>query len=644
MRRILTILVLFAAVLTAGAKDIAKISSPDGKNTVTVSFDGTLRYEIHRNGDLILSPSPLTMKVNGKVWGTDARARKVTYRKVDENVNFTVARKAPVMRNSYSEAVLRYKEYNVEFRAYNDGVAYRFVGTSKASGKVEQEVVRYNFAEDYHSYTLLTKNLQNWFEENYTEKKLSELPSDMVSMTPLMVEVGKYDVLLAEANLYNYPGMYLRPSGLGFDGVLPEYPAREDFVEGTNKIYVMERENWLVDCNLNRSFPWRVTGIFDNDIDILGSELIYMLSDKTTEDYSWVRPGKILWDWWNNNNVYNVDFEAGINTPTYMYMIDFAAEHGIEYVLFDEGWSGHDDLLALNPNVDMPAICKHAQEKGVGVMLWAKWVNVDRQLDEAFDLMASWGVKGVKIDFMDRNDAKMVNFYERVAKKATEKHLLVDFHGSYPNEGMRAKYPNLMTREGVVGLEYNKMTDKCNTHHDLIIPYLRMWAGPMDYTPGAMWNAQMNTYRVNHVEPMSHGTRCHQLAMYVVYESPAQMLSDSPTKYAENPCCLEFLKHVPTVWDETLPLSGEIGKNIVVARRSGDKWYVGVLGDEPQEIAVDLSFLGDGEYEMTAYRDGYNAERNGRDHYRETVTVRADDRITVKMATGGGFAAVISKK
>ncbi len=623
---------------------MAKISSPDGKNSVTVSFDGTLRYEIHRNGDLILAPSPLTMKVDGEVWGTDARARKVTYRNVDENVNFTVARKAPVMRNAYSEAVLRYRDYNVEFRAYDDGVAYRFVGTSKAAGKVEQEVVRYNFADDYQSYTLLTKNLQNWFEENYTEKKLSELPGDMVSMTPLMVEVGKYDVLLAEANLYNYPGMYLRASGLGFDGVLPEYPAREEFAEGTNKIYVVERENWLVDCNLNRSFPWRVTGIFDNDIDMVGSELIYMLSDKTTEDYSWIRPGKILWDWWNHNNIYNVDFQAGINTPTYMYMIDFAAEHGIEYVLFDEGWSGRDDLLVLNPDVDMPAICKYAQEKGVGVMLWAKWGNVDRQLDEAFDLMASWGVKGVKIDFMDRNDAKLVNFYERVAKKATECRFLIDFHGSYPNEGMRAKYPNLITREGVVGLEYNKMTDKCNTHHDLIIPYLRMWAGPMDYTPGAMWNAQMNTYRVNHVEPMSHGTRCHQLAMYVVYESPAQMLSDSPTKYAENPCCLEFLKHVPTVWDETLPLSGEIGSNIVVARRSGDKWYVGAMCDEPQEVVVDLSFLDKGEYEMTAYRDGYNAERNGRDHLRETSCVKAGDRLTVKMATGGGFAAVISKK
>ena len=273
-------------------------------------------------------------------------------------------------------------------------------------------------------------------------------------------------------------------------------------------------------CGLDRAFPWRVTGIFDDDASILGSELIYLLSDKTRNDYSWVRPGKVLWDWWNHNNIYGVDFKAGINTATYLYMVDFAAEHGIEYLLIDEGWSERDDLLTLNPEVDMPAVCRHAAEKGVGIMLWAKWINVDRQLDEAFEMMRSWGVKGVKIDFMDRNDAKMVNFYERVARKAEECRMLVDFHGSYPNEGMRAKYPLLMTREGVVGLEYNKWSDRATPRHDLIIPFLRMWVGPMDYTPGAMLNAQRESFRVNAVEPMSQGTRVHQLAMYVVSRKP----------------------------------------------------------------------------------------------------------------------------
>ena len=493
----------------------------------------------------------------------------------------------------------------------------------------------------------MTKELQNWYEEDYTIAPLSALPEDMMSLTPLMVTTDNSYLLFAEADLYDYSGSYLRPVEGGFDLVWSDYPSKEEFFDGTNKLYAVERYDYIVKCNVARTFPWRVVGTFDKgaEIDMMSSDLIYLLSEKTAEDYSWVKPGKVLWDWWNNNNIYGVDFKAGINTATYMYMVDYAAAHGFEYILIDEGWSGRDDLLTLNPETDIPAVCRYAQGKGVGVCLWAKWINVDRQLDEAFDLMKSWGVKGVKIDFMDRNDAIMVNFYERVAKKATECRMLVDFHGSYPNEGMRAKYPNLMTREGVVGLEYNKWSERATPGHQLIIPYLRQWVGPMDFTPGSMLNAQKDCFRISNIEPMSQGTRCHHMAMYVVYESPLQMLSDSPTKYDENPQWLPFLEIVPSVWDETFPLWGQIGKNIAVARRSGDRYFVGAMSaGAPESAQISLDFLPEGEWMVKCYEDGLNAEKNGKDYRTSSRTVTNKDVLAVGFASNGGFVAVFEKR
>ena len=585
------------------------------------------------------------MTVNNDKWGSGDKLQKAVRNSVDEPVEYVVARKYKATSNKYNQLSLRFKGYEVEFRAYNDGVAYRFVGKSGAVAEVN-ECAGYRFDKDYSTYALMTKELQNWYEEDYTVAPISALPKDMMSLTPLMVATDNSSLLFAEADLYNYSGSYMLPVDGGFDLVWANYPSQEKYFDGTNKLYAVERYDYIVKTSAARTFPWRVVGTFAKgcDSDILSSDLIYLLSEKTAEDYSWIKPGKVLWDWWNNNNIYGVDFKAGINTATYKYMIDYAAKHGFEYILIDEGWSGRDDLLTLNPETDIPAICQYAQEKGVGVCLWAKWINVDKQLDEAFDLMKSWGVQGVKIDFMDRNDAIMVNFFERVAKKATECKMLVDFHGSYPNEGMRAKYPNLMTREGVVGLEYNKWSERCTPVHQVIIPYLRQWVGPMDFTPGAMLNAQKDCFRISHIEPMSQGTRCHQMAMYVVYESPLQMLSDSPTKYDENPQWLPFLEQVPTVWDETYPLWGTIGQNVAVARRSGDTYYVAAMsaGDASSaEIALD--FLPEGEWNVTLYEDGLNAAKNGKDYAIKSMKVKANDVIPVSFAPNGGFIAVIQK-
>lgn len=646
-RFILTLVVFLSYTLGIDATvKIYELKSPDGVNEITVNYDGIdLSYSLKRNGELQFSTLPLRMVVGDDVWGSGDKVRRVLHKSVHQTVNYIVPRKYRQVSDSYNSMILAFNVYDLEFRAYNDGVAYRFVGKKSVEAEIN-EASGYRFDKDYMSYSLLTQELQNWYEEDYTIAPISNLSKEKMSITPLMVTTNNSHLLFAEANLYNYSGSYLRPTGDGFDLVWANYPAKEEYFDGTNKRYAVERYDYIVRCDTKRSFPWRVVGTFKKgrEIDMLSSDLIYLLSDKATEDYIWIKPGKVLWDWWNNRNIYKVDFKSGINTETYLYLVDYAAKHNFEYILIDEGWSGRDDLLALNPDTDIPQVCRYAQEKGVGVFLWAKWINVDKQMDEAFELMASWGVKGVKIDFMDRNDAVMVNFYERVAKKATEHKMLVNFHGSYPNEGMRAKYPNLMTREGVIGLEYNKWSERCTPKHQLIIPFLRQWVGPMDFTPGAMLNSHKETFHFNQIEPMGQGTRCHNMAMYIVYESPLQMLSDSPTKYDENPEWLPFLEAVPTVWDETIPLWGSIGENIAIARRSKEKFFIGAMSaGEVATNKISLDFLPKGEWKMKVYEDGINAAMNAKDYTLKTLRVTNEDIIQVNFAPNGGFIAILEK-
>jgi len=620
-----------------------ELLSPDGTNQVVIHSDNKVTYSVLRRGVTILENASLSLTVGNQVWGEGKKCRKVERRSVSQSTSFIVPRKYREVKDEYNQVVLHYTGYQIEFRAYNDGVAYRFISTTENKQPVNDESVNYAFSGDYWSYTLLTDQLQNWFEQNYTIKKVNDLPRDSFSVAPVMVEVDGFKVLLAEANLYNYAGMYLQAGDESFQAVFAKYPDEEIAIENNSKLYASTRKDYIIPQCGKRTFPWRVTGLFDCATDILNSELIYLLSDApSTVDYSWIKPGKVLWDWWNDRNIYQVDFNSGINTRTYLYLVDYAAKHGIEYILIDEGWSDWNDLLKLNPDVDVPEICRYAAEKGVGVQLWAKWVDVAKQMNEAFDLFSRWGVKGVKIDFMDRNDAKMVNFYEEVAIKAAQHKLLVDFHGSYPNEGMRRKYPHLMTREGVVGLEYNKWSDRATVTHDVIIPYLRMWVGPMDYTPGAMLNTHPETFYYNQHEPMSQGTRSHQLAMYVVYESPLQMISDSPTKYNECPESFEFIKRIPTVWDETVPLSGEIGEYIAVARRLGDTWYLGAMnGTTPRDIEVDLSFVGKGKRIIKSHIDGKNATHQAKDFQVMETVLPENEKLKISMTRGGGFIGMI---
>jgi alpha-glucosidase len=386
--------------------------------------------------------------------------------------------------------------------------------------------------------------------------------------------------------------------------------------------------------------------VAETDERLLDTDIVYRLaSESTLTDTSWIKPGRVAWDWWNANNVFGVPFRAGVNTDTYKHYIDFAAENGLQYVILDEGWYPLGDLLQTVPAIDMPAIMAHAKQKNVGVILWVVWKTLDEQLQPALDLFQKWGVKGIKVDFMQREDQWMVNYYERIAKEAAKRQLLVDFHGAYKPTGLYRTYPHVLTSEGVLGLEQSKWSTFASPDNAVTFPFMRMLAGPVDYTPGAMLNATKSDFAPINNRPMSQGTRCHQLAMYVVFESPLQMLSDSPSNYRKEPESLAFLSAVPTVWDETVVLNAKVGSHILLARRSGKDWYVGGLTNwEARDLDLDLSFLGSGSFEADIYRDGPNADRAGVDYAREQKPVTARDRLRIHLAPGGGLAIRISAK
>ncbi|WP_394800196.1 glycoside hydrolase family 97 catalytic domain-containing protein [Bacteroides salyersiae] len=373
--------------------------------------------------------------------------------------------------------------------------------------------------------------------------------------------------------------------------------------------------------------------------------MVYKLASPCRiNDTSWIKPGKLAWDYWNAWNIYGVDFRAGINTNTYLYYIDFAAKNGIEYVLLDEGWAESTDIMKVVPEIDLPYIIRYARLKGVSILLWGGWLPLSQKMDEALEHYAELGVKGFKVDFMDRDDQKMVNFYYRLAQKAAEHNLIIDFHGAYKPTGLQRTYPNVINFEGVYGLEYLKGDYPDMPFNDVTIPYIRMLAGPVDYTPGAMVNANKESYRGIHSIPMSQGTRAHQVALYVVFESPLNMLADSPNNYMKEQETTDFLRQIPTVFDQTVALDGKVGEYAVIAREKSDIWYLGAITNwETREITIDFSFLKEGNWQMELFRDGVNADRNGNDYKREVINVNINSKIKVSLAPGGGMAAIIRK-
>ena len=459
-------------------------------------------------------------------------------------------------------------------------------------------------------------------------------------------------VCITEADLDNYPGMYL--VGGGDTPVLASHfaPVPKTTVQGGHNMlqkFVTSREEYIA-RDANAQLPWRVIAVAGNDAELAASDIVFRLGKPLRiADTSWIKPGKVAWDWWNAWNLYGVDFRAGINNETYKYYIDFAAENGIEYVILDEGWAVNKkaDLMQVVPEIDLPELVTYADGKNVGLILWTGYWAFHRDMENVVKHYADMGIKGFKVDFMDRDDQEMVRFINEASELCACYNMLVDFHGMYKPTGAQRTWPNVINYEGVNGLEQLKWSPKGydQVTYDVQIPFIRQFAGPMDYTQGAMRNAIKKNYNPVNSEPMSQGTRCRQLATYVIFDSPLNMLCDNPSNYRREPECTAFIARIPTVWDETLGLDGKVGEYITMARRSGDEWYVGGLTNwDKRDIIVDLSFLEEGFYEIELFKDGINADRAACDYKRVVMPVPEDRQLKVTLFPGGGFAGRIERR
>jgi alpha-glucosidase len=627
------------------AKTPLSVTSPGGALVVTIGTDAQLTWSLSARGRTLLMPSRIALLLDdGRVLGAMPKVTRATTRRVDQVLRPAIRSKRALVRDLFNERRIDFTGgYSLIVRAYDDGVAYRWVTALPGEITVRDEIATFAFTADHLLYFPEEESLLSHQEREYRKPRISELkPGQFSSLPALAVVEGGPKLAITEADLFDYPGMDLTTAGVThtLKGLFPAYPAKTELVRDRDE-KVTERAPWIARTRGTREFPWRVLVVADRDAVLLDTDIVYRLASETTmADTSWIKPGKVAWDWWNFNNVFGVPFRAGVNTETYKHYIDFAAENGIQYVILDEGWYKLGDLLSVVPEIDMEALAAHARERGVGLVPWVIWKTLDQQLEVALDQFEKWGAKGIKVDFMQREDQWMVNFYERVAKAAAKRKLLVDFHGAYKPTGLYRTHPNVVTSEGVLGLEQSKWGELASPTNAVTFPFLRMMAGPVDYTPGAMQNATKADFKPIFNRPMSQGTRCQQLAMYVVYESPLQMLADSPSNYRREPESLAFLSKVPTVWDETRVLSAGLGEHILTARRSGSDWYVGALTNwDARDLEVDLGFLEAGSFEAEVFRDGPNADRVGVDYVRETRPVTSADRLKIRLAPGGGLAA-----
>lgn len=620
-----------------------KVSSPDGRLQVTVNNGGETTYSVDFNGKRVIDPSAISMLFeNGNRIGYDMKVKNVVRDTYNGTLKPTIRQKSSTIEDHYNRMELLSNEYAVEFRVYNDGFGYRFKTEFPDSVNVVNEQATFCFPDDYEVLFPEVKTLLTAQQPMFTPLKLSEIATDRFCCTPLLLKGNDgLRIFISESDLESYPGMFLRKQGENeFVGMYANVSLSEKATPG-RQIFPDKRAHYIARNAGKRHYPWRAVIVADNDANLITNQLIYKLAPEAEGDFSWVKPGKIAWDWYNDLMVTGVDFKSGINNETYEYFIDFASKYGIEYVVIDDGWSEEWDVTKTIPSIDMDRLVAYGKKKGVDLILWVSWAPFSRQLDSALDQFVKWGVKGIKMDFMNRDDQAMVDFYYEVAKKSADRKILVDFHGAYKPTGWIRTFPNVLTSEGVAGLENHKWSSKVTPEHNLVLPFTRMVAGPMDYTPGSMSNLHEKSHKVDYNHPSSIGTRCHQLGMYVVYESPLQMLADSPTKYYKEPECMEFLAQVPVVWDETKVLKASVGEYAVVARRNGNTWYIGgMAGKKGVKFDIPLDFI-TGTRTLTCWEDGVNVDRDANDFARRSRKVKSGEILTINMYDGGGFAAVI---
>ncbi len=621
------------------------LRSPNGRIEVRIEARERLRFGVSVAAERLVDGATLSLDVDRTVLGASPKVRSAKTERVDRVVEPPVARRFSKLAERYNALRLELQGgYAVAFRAYDDGVAYRFeTALPRAEVKVYSEEMKLPFAGDWSVYFPKEDGFMSHNERKYAYQPLKAVPADAIASLPAVVDGPRgIKIAVAESDVVDYPGLWLAGTGTNALGAtFPAYPLEEK-LERDRDVKVVRRADYIAVTKGTRTYPWRVLGIAETDADLLTSSLPYLL-ERPSEiaDTSWIRPGKVAWDWWNAWNLHGVGFKSGVNTETYQHYIDFAARHGIEYVILDEGWYELGDVLKVVPALDMDKLSAYAREKKVGLILWVVWKSLEDKLEAALDRYERWGVKGVKVDFMQRDDQPLMRYYERVCREAAKRKLLVDFHGAQRPALLTRTWPNLISTEGVLGLEHVKWSDATDPEHDATLPFTRMYLGPMDYTPGAMRNAAGRRRFASIFEaPMSLGTRAHQLALYVVFESPLQMLADSPSAYEAEPEMMEFLGPVPSVWDETRVLQAKLGDSVALARRKGRDFWLGAITDwTERDLSLDLSFLPEGAFELDAFADGVNADRWGADYERTKTRVGRTTRLSVHMAPGGGWAA-----
>ena len=659
---IISVCALLLGACPLFAQKSYQLQSPDRNVTVDVTVSDKITFSLQQSGSEVMSSEVSMTLLDGEVLGANPKVSKVRRTSVDQTIASPFYKKKEV-KDAYNEMRISFRgNYGLVFRAYDDGVSYRFTTDRKDSLYVKEEGAEFDFPADYKTFTAYVNSTKptfeeqffNSFEQPYANEPISKLNDGRLKILPLLVDLGDGRKLcITEADMEDFPGMFLNNERgkTSLKGVHAPYPkVTEQGGHNMLQMLVKEREDFIAKTAGKRAFPWRAFILSQNDKELADCDMVYRLaSPSRLDDISWIKPGKVAWEWWNDWNLYGVDFRAGINNDTYKYYIDFAAEHGIEYVILDEGWAVNlkADMLQVIPEINLTELVEYGKSKNVGIILWAGYWAFARDMENVVKHYADMGVKGFKVDFLDRDDQDMVNFVYEASEVCAKYKMLLDFHGVFKPTGLQRTYPNVLNYEGVNGLEQLKWSPESYdmVTYDVTIPFIRMVAGPMDYTQGAMRNATKGNYRPVNSEPMSQGTRCRQLATYVVFESPINMLCDSPSNYRNEGECTEFIARIPTVWDETVALDGKVSEYVAIARRHADVWYVGALTNwSSRDLVLDLSFLGDGDYSLELFKDGMNADRAARDYKKEVVPVPADRKLAIHMAPGGGFAARIVKR
>ena len=649
MKQTFILLLITLLCTSAMAQQIHKLSSPDGNIKIDIETSKGITYDVFCQGELVLDDCRLSMNIEGNVLGSQPKVQSTSRKSVNEVKRPFLRLKYAEVPNHYNELTLKMKGgYSVVFRAYNDGVAYRFVTSLSGEVQVYDEDITVFLPNETNLVLQQSNHYQTSYEERYTFVKAAQWQSHqaMVHYPILAITPGGTKILMSEADLQDYPGAFFRSNDAnGFSSIFPRVPAVEK-PRNDKSTEILLRKPYIALTKGTRNFPWRYFVISKNETDLVTNTMTCRLSqDSRLDDTSWIQPGQASWEWWNGAVPYgeDINFRAGLNVETYKYFMDFAAKYGIKYIVMDEGWAKDNmDPYTPNPDCDLMEILAHGKKVGVGVVLWLTWRCVE-QNPGLFAKFAEWGVKGVKIDFMDRSDQWMVDYYERVAAEAAKHHLFVDFHGSFKPAGLEYKYPNVLSYEGVRGVEQN---GGCIPDNSVFYPFMRNAVGPMDYTPGVILTYQPELYLSKHYNGGGIGTRAYQMALFVLFETGLQMLCDNPTLYYREKDCTQFMAGVPIPTDETISLAAKVGEYAIVAKRKGDKWYIGgMTNNKEQQRVFDLSldFLPEGQtWKMISYEDGVNANKQAMHYMKREKQVKKGDKIQVKMARNGGFAAVLT--